>query len=232
MLNLSVGAYSNACEIPMSTIYSYEKGSRKISTEYVQKLVEIFHVNPIWLFTGKGDMFIDETFQTLNYTLSDIQKKKISTAIKTALTYQNLDVLINSLDQFSVYTKIQQKFKNVTSEQNFWEKVLKGNRKKISFILILGKVLSSFQEMLSKFETITEENSKSILGELVSNYELKLYDDRLKHLLVDTNKDELNQWIQTNLSNFESYIILKNIPDILEVLKTEVNQLNTDFLEK
>lgn len=58
-LKQSGNAFAKKLNIPQTTYLRYETGQRKISADLIIKLVLICNVNPFWLFTGEGNMFIN-----------------------------------------------------------------------------------------------------------------------------------------------------------------------------
>ncbi len=225
-LGLSVDEFAKKCDVPASTIYAYEKNKRKVSAEYINSLLNTFDVNPIWLFTSQGDMFIDSTYKLLNYSLNATQKNTLASAIETAQAYQKIDELFYQLEEFNIFTKIQTKFRDINAEQSFWKQMISGIRLKTGAILILGKVLNSFEYTLKNNSNITEENSKELLKQIIKEYQLSLLNDKIKHFLIEREKDNLINWVQDNLSDFDCYIILKNVPEILNILRDEINIFN------
>ena len=64
------------------------------------------------------------------------------------------------------------------------------------------------------------------MTESVEKYRLKLFKDFTKHGLVNKEKDNLLEWITNELSDFDAYIILKNIPSVLKVFRKGINSFN------
>ena len=51
-------AFAKKLNIPQPTYLRYETGERKLSADLIEKLALFCDVNPLWLFTGQGQMFI------------------------------------------------------------------------------------------------------------------------------------------------------------------------------
>lgn len=58
--NLSRKALSELIDVPQRTIENYEKGERKPSIEYLEKINHQFGVDFTWLITGQGEPFADQ----------------------------------------------------------------------------------------------------------------------------------------------------------------------------
>lgn len=51
-------AFAKKLNIPQPSYLRYENGERKPSADLIEKLILVCNVNPLWLFTGQGNMFI------------------------------------------------------------------------------------------------------------------------------------------------------------------------------
>lgn len=58
--NLSMKALSDLINTPERSIGNYERGERKPSYEYIQKLTTQLGINANWILTGQGGMFIED----------------------------------------------------------------------------------------------------------------------------------------------------------------------------
>jgi len=76
------------------------------------------------------------------------------------------------------------------------------------------------------------ETAKEYLLNLLDNYELKLMEDRVTHLLTNKKKNILKLWVEEELDDIACYIILSNIPEVMEILEKHVNPLNKEILKK
>ena len=160
--------------------------------------------------------------------LNQEQKKMLDLALKEAFQNNHINEFTTELERFYFLNKIQKKIGQIDSQKSFWNKLIFGQRLKNSFILILGKVLSSFGDLNNDVvrQSITEENAKEKLIKLVEGYQLSFLSDKMKHFLLESEKNDLLEWIQTNLSDFDAYLILKNVPEVLNILREEINTFN------
>lgn len=72
--------------VAQGTYSQYERGDRVFQPRYIETLKLKFNVNPKWLETGEGDMFVkttqDEEFMAVYNSLSEESKKMIVDLIK------------------------------------------------------------------------------------------------------------------------------------------------------
>lgn len=68
-LNKQQGEFANDLGILQQQYSTYERGTRKPSTEIYNKLIEIFNVNLNWLLTGNGSMFLDKNSDVITVKL-------------------------------------------------------------------------------------------------------------------------------------------------------------------
>lgn len=146
-------------------------------------------------------------------------------------TYHELKVkgeeikLKSLIENFNIMQILETKFRDMYAEQNFFQYILTGYSNKISNILLLAKILKD-----SNLETTLETAKKDLLY-LLNKYELKLIEDRVTHLLTNNKKDILKGWINEQLDDLSCYIILTNIPKVMEILTSNINHLNKKILE-
>lgn len=60
-LGLTILELSKKINVSDRTISNYERGERKPSVDYLTLLYEHLNANPVWLISGKGEMFADKT---------------------------------------------------------------------------------------------------------------------------------------------------------------------------
>ena len=59
-LKLTQRAFSEALEIKQGSYSDVERGKAGISALLLKNLIRKFHINPIWLCEGDGDIFLQE----------------------------------------------------------------------------------------------------------------------------------------------------------------------------
>ena len=57
-LKINQQQFANLLGITERTLRNYEKGEREIPHSVIQKLTHLFNINPTWLLTGQGSMFL------------------------------------------------------------------------------------------------------------------------------------------------------------------------------
>ena len=57
-LKLSQSDFSTSLAITQATVSRYEKDLRLPDADFLEKLVELYHIDINWLLTGKGEMFL------------------------------------------------------------------------------------------------------------------------------------------------------------------------------
>lgn len=190
-----------------------------------------FDENDIIEFLNKGKISeFDDYIKRKNY--SNLQKNNQDKIIEMFLgTYHELKVkgeeikLKSLIENFNIMQILETKFRDMYAEQNFFQYILTGYSNKISNILLLAKILKD-----SNLETTLETAKKDLLY-LLNKYELKLIEDRVTHLLTNNKKDILKGWINEQLDDLSCYIILTNIPKVMEILTSNINHLNKKILE-
>ena len=93
-LNLTQEELAQAMGLSKSGISNIECGNRKVNDKHIRMLNMTYNVNPEWLRTGKGDMFLPVDNSPLaaiqkQYNLSD----KASTIIQNFLNLSKSDLL-------------------------------------------------------------------------------------------------------------------------------------------
>ena len=94
-LKLSQEAFGSKLGVSRDVINNIERGRNKnpISNLFIQHLCDVFYVNPDWLHTGEGEMFLPND----NSPLDELQKQ-----------YNLSDNVVNILHNFFQLTKEEQ----------------------------------------------------------------------------------------------------------------------------
>lgn len=64
-LNLTLTEFSNKLGITHAALSNIENGKRNVTEQMRKSICREFRVDPIWLSTGEGDMFIDESIDLI-----------------------------------------------------------------------------------------------------------------------------------------------------------------------
>lgn len=224
-LKMSKKEFSDNLNITTASYFNYVGKKRQIPTDLVIVLNQKYQISTDWLLLGNGDMYINDLSVYIN-KLDTSRKKLLSLALGRVHEHNEIEFFFESIEEYYIFSNLKLKFNNIGQEYTFFKKLISGKRNKNSFILIFAKALKSFNADMLKSKDIREDSAKIFLLKLVSEYELKLIEDRAKHLLTDREKRELISWIEIELSDLDTYVILKNIPEVLDILREEINFFN------
>lgn len=85
--------------IKQSTWSNYERGKRDIPHEVVIKIANIFNINPHWLITGNGEIFLP----SIEYKTQLIQLKEENELLK-----QRINDLFSSVDLLKIKSQLDE----------------------------------------------------------------------------------------------------------------------------
>lgn len=88
-LNLTLTEFSNKLGITHAALSNIENGKRNVTEQMHKSICREFRVDPIWLSTGEGDMFIDESIDLIEMLdkLLHNQNKLANTLLKMFAQY-------------------------------------------------------------------------------------------------------------------------------------------------
>ena len=72
VLGFTQEQFAEELGISFATVNRYEKGKRTPDAEFFQRLVDKYRVNLNWLFTGKGPMFLSNSYKDIESELFEI----------------------------------------------------------------------------------------------------------------------------------------------------------------
>lgn len=64
-LELTLTEFSNKLGITHAALSNIENGKRNVTEQMRKSICREFRVDPVWLTTGKGDMFIDQSVELI-----------------------------------------------------------------------------------------------------------------------------------------------------------------------
>lgn len=204
-----------------NTLNEWNKSNERKILDLVNRY---FDENDIIEFLKDGKISKQEYYLKREDTQDSLIKLFLDTYQEVKITGEEAK-LSAVIENFNIMKRIETKFRDMYTEQNFFQYILNGYTNKISNILLLAKILKE-----SKNEPTLETAKKDLLT-LLKNYELKLMEDRVTHLLTNKRKDILKLWIEEELDDLACYIILTNIPKVMEILTSNINHLNKKILE-
>lgn len=194
--------------ISKRTMLNYEKNEQEPTASTIIKIAKYCNVNEMWLLTGKGSMTLSSFFESENLNLL------LCEAITISREKNDEKALADMLTQYIIQNKISDRFKNV-KEKPFWALA------QVHDSTVLELFLKTLKN--AKVEDVTEENANKKLKEIVENYERSLFKDGFNGLTAKTQS--LLSQIVENFDDFDCYIILKNIPKVIEELEKQKSWL-------
>lgn len=93
-LNLTLEKFGERLGVTKAAVYNIEKGNRSVTEQMFKAVCREYNVNPHWLQTGEGDMF-------MNTNDNDVLLNKINdilTSENKDNTFKNFFIAIASLD--------------------------------------------------------------------------------------------------------------------------------------
>ncbi len=114
-LNLTLTEFSKKLGITHAALSNIENGKRNVTEQMRKSICREFRVDPIWLSTGEGDMFIDESIDLIEILdkLLHSESKFANTLFKIFAQYSLEDW--NALEH--VITKSAEYIKQVESKE-------------------------------------------------------------------------------------------------------------------
>lgn len=87
--------FALACDFLPQSLSEILNRRRDVTLEVVRKAIEVYHFNPIFLFTGKGELFLntDELENTLAPTTDELDKKTLLKTNKTLIDHVHQTLL-------------------------------------------------------------------------------------------------------------------------------------------
>lgn len=92
-LNLTLTEFSNKLGITHAALSNIENGKRNVTEQMHKSICREFRVDPIWLSTGEGDMFIEESIDLIEMLdkLLHNENKLANTLLKMFAQYSLKD---------------------------------------------------------------------------------------------------------------------------------------------
>lgn len=84
-IKLTQAQFAQNLKLTSQSISLYEKGQRELPIVIFQQIVEEFRINPLWLLTGTGEMFLTNTPTIETQQTSPPDKEATDEKLKTEL---------------------------------------------------------------------------------------------------------------------------------------------------
>ncbi len=114
-LNLTLTEFSNKLGITHAALSNIENGKRNVTEQMHKSICREFRVDPIWLSTGEGDMFIDESIDLIEMLdkLLHNENKLANTLLKMFAQYsledwKDLERIVNKSAKYKKQLEAQE----------------------------------------------------------------------------------------------------------------------------
>lgn len=210
--------FSEILEIPFRTLQSYEQNKVSIPHTFLLKLIDKFNISVDWLLTGRGemvDMFAsnDVPNRTKSYFLEAIKVSECNP--------QEIDSVLAKY----ILSKYLQPLKEIRNSQGLWDRIFFNRFQNIGYMRILTRALIEAKETY-KDEVFTVENSKKILKQIVSDYELRLGKDKINNLISERTRQELLTWIDEELNDIACLVVLSDLDIAITAIKETLDKID------
>ncbi|MDD5387300.1 MAG: helix-turn-helix transcriptional regulator [Sulfuricurvum sp.] len=210
--------FSEILEIPFRTIQSYEQNKVSIPHTFLVKLIEKFNISTDWLLTGRGSM-IDDFAQN---DIPNQTKSFFLEAIKVSdFNFQEIDSVLSKY----ILSKYLQPLKEIRNSQGIWDRLFFNRFQNIGYMRILTRALIEAKENY-KDEIFTVENSKTILRQIVNDYELRLTKDKINNLISEKTRQELLFWIDEELNDITCLVMLSDLDIAITAIKETLDKID------
>lgn len=221
VLNLNQIDFAKKIGMSQSTYANFESGIRSVKQEFLENLAEKYNINIHWLLTGKGEMFA-----TPSLNIPQSTQNLLRHAISENISFDEVDsslthlLLTKSLQKIKEYKRNEGFFVKLFSEINDWQ-----NTNNLRMLVV---ALDDARKINRDLSTVTPDNARAILAEIVENYQTSVI-LKLKAIITDAQKNEFVDFIKNHLDDIECFVVLKDldvtIPAILDALERFVNVL-------
>lgn len=204
--------FAEVLDMPWRTLQSYEQATTSIPSTFIFKLKNQFNISANWLLFGKGEMFLTQNSQKLEF--------ENSTLILENLTQEEIEsALTTAYIQKSIYPI----FKDIGAEKSFWKELIEGHRDRISAVFYLLRALKNIE-----IDTITVQNARQVLINTIDTHMVTLI-EHCKFMYL--TKDSLMQTID-KIDDLGCFIILTNAQKITEALSPFLTSAHLKDLKK
>jgi len=104
-LQLSQAEFGDGLKMTQTEIARYENGKIEPKIGFIYKLMEIYNINPTYLFTGAGDMFLDKSLVpkcSLSASVDEGEDTKVDIILDRLFIYFNVNSSIELSKKINV----------------------------------------------------------------------------------------------------------------------------------
>lgn len=219
--------FSDKIHIPLKNLQNYSSGkSENIPHTVLLAFYKKLMINANWLLTGDGEMhFYNDRIDLNTHEMSDILRNTINLAEKSNEIEDFKSHMRDLFEKYSITAILLPKLKSLKGV-DFFGKLLesftgRGERMTLLFIEFLDR-----QEIIS-LSSSSQDSAKQDLLTILNNFTINRTKKAANFsLLWESDKINLENWIEKNLDNLDCYVILLNADAIRVELKNELNFLN------
>jgi transcriptional regulator with XRE-family HTH domain len=197
-------------------ILENDQSDPKISI--IIKIAEECNINPCWLLTGLGLMIDNNNpfIHTDNSTLTLFIEATQLTANKGE---------IDEILRVFILRKQLAKIKEFVRNEGILNKLILNHHENLKFLRILTRALSDSRDSF-KNDKLTIDNAKELLKKIIINYELRLIKDILDNVITTKTKQNLVNWIDTELDDLSCFIFLSDFDITIRAIKESLNKVD------
>lgn len=158
------------------------------------------------------------SFFDINPALQYVPNKTISLFVEAYKLDYNFEKLDEILINYIFETYVKTKFKSIKRSEKLFDKLFFNDIQRLGYTRIL---IRAFEQAIKNKRTITItiENSKKILIEIIHDYKLRLLQDTVNNHIYESTKEEFTRWIKDSLEDIECFVILNDFEKSIEELK-------------
>lgn len=196
-------------------ILENEKTDPKIST--ILKIAEKCNINPCWLLTGRGSMIKDDP-------IKHISDSTITLFIEATRLATN-EAEIAEMHRIFILRKQLLKIKEYVRNEGILDKLILNRLENLKFLRILTRSLSDARDSF-KNEKLTLANAKEMMKKIINDYELRLVKDILDNAITQSTKQNLVNWIDTDLDDLSCFIFLSDFDVTIKAIRDTLNSID------
>ncbi len=219
-LKMSQLEFSQLFDLSQRTISNWESGRNEPPFIFFQTMVENYSINPNWLLTGNGKMFDD-----LKQSSIAIPRRTKSFFLEALEASECNPQEIDSILAKYILLKYLQPLKEIRNSQGLLDRLFFNRFQNIGYMRILTRALIDAKETY-KDEIFTVENSKKILKQIVSDYELRLAKDKINNLISEKTRQELLAWIDEELNDIACLVMLSDLDIAIAAIKETLDKID------
>jgi len=210
--------FSKKIEVSKRTLIDYEKSESEPKASTLLKISDICNISISWLLSEHGNM----TAESENIDIPKTTKILFFEAIK--ISEFNPNRLDEVLIEYILSNSLS-KIKEIKRSEGFWNRFLLNRWQTIGYLRILTRSIIEAKEAY-KNETFTIDNSKKILKQIISTYELRLIKDKINNVINEKTRKELLTWIDEELDDIACFVMLSDFDMAIAAIKKTLDKVD------